>query len=134
MVGTGSPAVGRVVFGAAERQRHDVVDLVGGGIAAVAEVVVARQDGQPELTPSAWIVAGAGGLVQLGIVAAAAVFAAAAAMGCEGGPCGTRPIATDAGSLKTHHRVAVLVLGLNNPARLSHTRWRRDLDLAKLPR
>jgi len=129
----GGPAVGRIVFGAAERQRHDVVDLVGGGIAAVAEVVVARQDGQPELTPSAWIVAGAGGLVQPAVVAAPALLASAAAMGCEG-PCGTRPIATDAGSLKTHHRVAVLVLGLNNPARLSHTRWRRDLDLAKLPR
>ena len=133
MVGTGSPAVGRVVLGAAARQRHNVVDLVGAAATAATDVVVALQDGQPELTPAARIMAGPGGAVQLGIVAAAAVFAAAAAMGCEG-PCGTRPIATDAGSLKTHHRVAVLVLGLNNPASYHTPRWRRDLDLAKLPR
>jgi hypothetical protein len=82
--------------------------------------------------PPAVVVPGAGGLVQPAVEAAPALLASAAAMGCEG-PCGTRPIATDAGSLKTHHRVAVLVLGLINPARLSPGR-RRDLDLAKLPR
>lgn len=73
-----STAVRRVVFGAAASERHNVIYLVGDGIAAgmVAAVVVSSQDGESEPTPRPRIVSLAGGGVEVAAVCPATVRAA----------------------------------------------------------
>jgi hypothetical protein len=55
VMGARSSAVGRIVFGAAARQGHNVVG--GFAAAAIAPIIVALQDGQTELAPAPRVIA-----------------------------------------------------------------------------
>lgn len=60
VMGARSSAVGRIVFGAAARQGHNVVGVGGFAAAAIAPIIVALQDGQTELAPAPRVIAAAG--------------------------------------------------------------------------